>query len=285
MLYGLSTFASSDEHGGHVRGSSRRALVLVRPVRAAPADSCPSLCCRWAFCSTRKYATAVVHYRHRAGGAAWAPGVITPLYIQGTCSDSPPLCRVVAMLPGALIGAFMGLVSGRLFDRFGVRQRGDSWRYRGGAGRLGLGAAGHRQRASSTVTITYTVLVVGLQFTMTPLNTWGVNSLDNSVIQHAQGAVKYVEPGGRPPLARRCWCPSRRWRLPVAPDASPRSSRPTSAITWPSCTTFDFDGRSGARHSCSLCATTRRRQPGAAAVTAAERGAEPVDYAAGISTA
>ncbi|MFR5092174.1 MAG: hypothetical protein ACLTDR_09465 [Adlercreutzia equolifaciens] len=31
------------------------------------------------------------------------------------------------------------------------------------------------------------MLVVGLQFTMTPLNTWGVNSLDNSVIQHAQG--------------------------------------------------------------------------------------------------
>ena len=28
----------------------------------------------------------------------------------------------LAMLPGAVIGAFTGLVSGRLFDRFGVRK-------------------------------------------------------------------------------------------------------------------------------------------------------------------
>lgn len=33
----------------------------------------------------------------------------------------------------------------------------------------------------------YTVLSVGMQFVMTPLNTWGVNSLDNQMIQHAQG--------------------------------------------------------------------------------------------------
>lgn len=37
------------------------------------------------------------------------------------------------------------------------------------------------------IMLAYTILTIGLQFTMTPLNTWGVNSLPNEVIQHAQG--------------------------------------------------------------------------------------------------
>ena len=36
------------------------------------------------------------------------------------------------------------------------------------------------------VTFAYTTLAIGLQFTMTPLNTWGVNSLSNSMIHHAE---------------------------------------------------------------------------------------------------
>ncbi len=92
----------------------------------------------------------------------------------------------VAMLPGAVIGAFTGLISGRLFDRFGVRKvavPGVIVAVLGASGlaRLGIDAN------FITVVLTYTTLVIGLQFTMTPLNTWGVNSLDNRVIQHAQG--------------------------------------------------------------------------------------------------
>lgn len=39
----------------------------------------------------------------------------------------------------------------------------------------------------AVVTIVYTVLTLGLQASMNPINTWGLNSLDNSVLQHAQG--------------------------------------------------------------------------------------------------
>ena len=112
-------------------------------------------------------------------------GVITPLYIQGVLGFSATMSGV-AMLPGALIGAFMGLVSGRLFDRFGVRRvviPGVIVAVLGASGLVRLGI----DSGFITLTLTYTVLVVGLQFTMTPLNTWGVNSLPNSVIQHAQG--------------------------------------------------------------------------------------------------
>ena len=37
------------------------------------------------------------------------------------------------------------------------------------------------------IALTYTLLSAGLQFAMTPVNTWGLNSLDNKVLQHAQG--------------------------------------------------------------------------------------------------
>lgn len=36
------------------------------------------------------------------------------------------------------------------------------------------------------VAFVYAVMAIGMQFTMTPMNTWGVNSLPNDAIQHAQ---------------------------------------------------------------------------------------------------
>ncbi len=59
---------------------------------------------------TRKYATTVVIIVI-VQAALMGTGVITPLYIQGVLGFSATMSGV-AMLPGALIGAFMGLVSG-----------------------------------------------------------------------------------------------------------------------------------------------------------------------------
>ena len=111
-------------------------------------------------------------------------GVITPLYIQGVRGFSATMSGV-AMLPGALIGAFMGMISGRLFDRYGIRKT----VIPGAVGAvLGVIALTMLSMDSSFVAImlSYTLLVACLQFAMTPLNTWGVNSLDNALIQHAQ---------------------------------------------------------------------------------------------------
>lgn len=41
----------------------------------------------------------------------------------------------------------------------------------------------------------YTVVALGIQFLTTPMNTWGINSLDNSVIQHAECGNERLEPG------------------------------------------------------------------------------------------
>lgn len=115
---------------------------------------------------------------------------IMPLYIQGVLNQSATISGLT-LLPGAVIGAFTGLLSGRLFDKFGVRVP-----VLAGASIIALGLAGFVSfRANSPivfVSIAYAVMSVGIQFTMTPVNTWGVNSLPNEAIQHAQSTSNTI---------------------------------------------------------------------------------------------
>ncbi|MGN0035585.1 MAG: DHA2 family efflux MFS transporter permease subunit [Coriobacteriales bacterium] len=110
--------------------------------------------------------------------------VILPLYIQGVLDYSATMSGL-ALLPGALCGAFAAMFAGRLFDRLGIRKVAIA----GGAVTL-VGSiclvAFDMGTAFWSIWVTYLILSVGLQFVMTPINTWGVNSLDNSVVQHAQ---------------------------------------------------------------------------------------------------
>lgn len=115
---------------------------------------------------------------------------IMPLYIQGVLNQSATISGLT-LLPGAVIGAFTGLLSGRLFDKCGVRVP-----VLAGASIIALGLAGFVSfRADSPivfVSIAYAVMSVGIQFTMTPVNTWGVNSLPNEAIQHAQSTSNTI---------------------------------------------------------------------------------------------
>ena len=182
LLYGLSTFSSSDNlliTGALIVVG----LVLVGLfVRRQFALSVPML--KVDILKTRKYATTVIIIVI-VQAALMGTGVITPLYIQGVCGYSATMSGV-AMLPGAVIGAFMGLVSGRLFDRFGVRKVVVPGCLVALFGAFCLTLLG-METDFIFIMLAYTILTIGLQFTMTPLNTWGVNSLSNDVIQHAQG--------------------------------------------------------------------------------------------------
>lgn len=182
LLYGLSTFASTDNMAVTavliVVGLVLMGLYVRRQM------TMPEPMLNVGILRTRNYAIAVVIIVI-VQAALMGTGVITPLYVQGVLGFSATMSGV-AMLPGALIGAFMGLVSGRLFDRFGVRRVVIPGVIVAVLGATGLARLGI-DSSFLNLTITYTVLVIGLQFTMTPLNTWGVNSLDNAVIQHAQG--------------------------------------------------------------------------------------------------
>lgn len=182
LLYGLSTFSSSSNLALTGALIVVGAVLMVVYVRRQLKLETPML--QVGILRTRRYAitvTVIVIVQ----AALMGTGVIIPLYIQSVLGNSATVSGV-AMLPGAVLGAIMSFFAGRLFDRYGVRRM----VIPGGIVML-LGAAGMSLLGIDTniaiVAVAYTVLVVGLQAIMTPLNTWGVNSLDNSVIQHAQG--------------------------------------------------------------------------------------------------
>lgn len=182
LLYGLSTFSSSSNLALTGALIVVGAVLMVVYVRRQLKLETPML--QVSILRTRRYAiTVIVIVIVQA--ALMGTGVIIPLYIQSVLGNSATVSGV-AMLPGAVLGAIMSFFAGRLFDRYGVRRM----VIPGGIVML-LGAAGMSLLGIDTniaiVAAAYTVLVVGLQAIMTPLNTWGVNSLDNSVIQHAQG--------------------------------------------------------------------------------------------------
>ena len=109
---------------------------------------------------------------------------IMPLYIQGTLRLSAAASGM-ALLPGAVIGAFAALLAGRAFDKLGVRRPTLI-----GTAVFAVGAAGFPILCDDSpialVTAVYTVLAVGIQFASAPVNTWAINALPNDAIQHAQ---------------------------------------------------------------------------------------------------
>ena len=269
LLYGLSTFASSDNL------AVTAALIVVGLVLCAlyvrRQVALPEPMLQVSILRTRNYAVAVIIIVI-VQAALMGTGVITPLYVQGVLEFSATMSGV-AMLPGALLGAFMGLVSGRLFDRFGVRRvviPGVIVAVLGASGLARLGI----DSSFLNLTLTYTVLVVGLQFTMTPLNTWGVNSLDNGVIQHAQGVSNTLNQvaasmGTAVLVSISALAPL------MAPDAASLEQSYLGdhlAFT----TTFVLMCVAG------LVILIFVRDKGKGAAAADARGQEPVDYAAGF---
>ena len=182
LLYGLSSFTSSDNlavTGALIVGGI---VVVALYVRRQFHLEVPML--KISILKTKPYAITVCIVVI-IEAALMGMGVITPLYIQGVLGQSATASGV-CMLPGAVLGALAGLLAGRLFDRYGVRRvviPGGIVTLCGAIGLVLLGV----DTPIVLVAVIYTVLTVGLQFVMTPINTWGVNSLDNSVIQHSQG--------------------------------------------------------------------------------------------------
>ncbi len=121
-------------------------------------------------------------------------GVLMPLYIQNVLGHSATISGL-ATLPGAALGACAGLFAGRVFDRFGVRAVsliGGCVLMLGCIGMMLYGAAS----SLSLVILAYAITGVGLQLLMTPVNTWGVNSLDNELVQHATSVTNTMNQVG-----------------------------------------------------------------------------------------
>ena len=179
LLYGFSSFSSSENHlvtfvlvviGVVVIGLyARRQLTMDEPML------------RVGILKTRRFAI-VVAIIMIFQAALMGMETIMPMYIQGVLGQSA-MVSGVTLLPGALIGAIVGFFAGNLFDRLGVRKP-----VLVGGASIVIAAIGFACLQIDSpipfVAVVYTVMAVGMQFTMTPINTWGVNALQNKDIQH-----------------------------------------------------------------------------------------------------
>lgn len=180
LLYGLSSFASS----GHIEICI--ALMIVGIIfiglfarRQFKLDE-PVL--RLEVLRSRRYRTAVIT-SVCLQAALIGLGVLMPLFIQNVLGYSATISGLVT-LPGAVLGAFAGLLAGKIFDRHGVRVIalvGAFLLLVSGVGMFLYSA----HSALFFVIIVNVINGISIQLLMTPTNTWGVNSLNNELVQHA----------------------------------------------------------------------------------------------------
>ena len=109
-------------------------------------------------------------------------GILMPIYVQ-TLRGYSATASALVMLPSALLSACMSPISGRLFDKHGARK-------------LAIPGLGVAVIATLMLTVlgedtplafiaaAYCLRIAGLSLVNMPLNTWGLNSLDNSVMSH-----------------------------------------------------------------------------------------------------
>lgn len=180
LLYGLATITSSSNIAVPVALIVVGAILLVFFVRRQLSLEVPLL--KVDVLKSHRYAI-VVALVALLQAALVGTGVLLPIYLQNLLGVSA-LETGLIMLPGAVLGAIMGFFAGRLFDRFGARRvaiPGALVSAIGGCGLVGF----QLDSPIPYIIVIYTCLGVGMQALVTPLNTWGINSLDNRVIQHA----------------------------------------------------------------------------------------------------
>ena len=181
LLYGLSSFSSSDNLTA-TAALTAAGLVLVGAYawRQLHLDD-PML--RLDILKVPQYRITIIIVALIQTGLIGLQ-TIMPLYIQGTLGKSAAASGM-ALLPGAVIGAFAALFAGRMFDKLGVRRPTLI-----GTAVFAAGAACFPFLCGDSpialVTAAYAVLAAGIQFASAPVNTWAINTLPNDAIQHAQ---------------------------------------------------------------------------------------------------
>lgn len=187
ILYGFSTFGSSESLVGPLTLVLLGAAVLAVYAKRQASLEEPML--ELGILRTRQYRTAVIVIAIFQAGLIGME-TIMPLYIQGVLGHSATVSGLT-LLPGTVVGALVGFLAGRLFDRWGVRRP-----VLAGSLCLLCAAAGlallRVDSPIAAVSLAYGLIAIGIQFTMTPLNTWGVNSLRNESVRYAQSTSNTV---------------------------------------------------------------------------------------------
>lgn len=191
LLYGLSSFASSD-HAEVCVGLIIFGLIFLA-LFAHRQFSIDEPLLRLEIMKSRRYRTGAVTIMFLQATMIGL-GVLMPLYIQNVLGFSATISGLVT-LPGAVLGALAGLYAGKVFDRHGVRVItvvGASLGFLSGIGMMLYDV----QSPLWFVILANVVNGVSLQCLTTPINTWGVNSLNNDLVQHATSVTNTLNQVG-----------------------------------------------------------------------------------------
>ncbi len=190
LLYGISSFTSGNLVICIILIVVGLAMVLLFAWRQTRLDK-PMLEVR--VLKSRRYSTGVVA-NMLLMATLTGSGVLMPLYVQEVLGESATVSGLV-VLPGALLGAILALFAGRLFDRMGVRIITIV-----GAALILVGGVGmifYQADSPLWFVIFANVMFAGfLQFLITPITTWGLNSLDTGLVQHATSFTNTVNQVG-----------------------------------------------------------------------------------------
>lgn len=179
LLYGLSAIGSSGLSVGSVAGTLVGIAALVFFFRRQLRMEHPMLEVR--VLTNRKFLIATV-IGMLVQGALLAAGILVPIYLQSLMGYSATVSGLV-LLPGAIIMGAMGPIAGRLFDKHGPRV----------LSLIGMGvltlttfcfAFLNSNTGIITLTVLYTVRLFSLALVNMPITTWGMNALDNELVNH-----------------------------------------------------------------------------------------------------
>lgn len=109
-------------------------------------------------------------------------GILNPIYIQTIRGYSASVSGLI-MLPASIVMAVMSPISGRLFDKFGPRVLAIPGLLIVTVFTLPM-ATMDENTSIFYLAFVYTVRMIGLSLVNMPINTWGINALENRVIAH-----------------------------------------------------------------------------------------------------
>ena len=179
LLYGLSTIGSYGLRADAIAGTLVGVVALVFFFRRQLKMEHPMLQVR--VLANRKFLIATI-IGMLVQGALLAAGILVPIYLQSLMGYSATVSGLV-LLPGAIIMGAMGPIAGRLFDKHGPRV----------LALVGMGVLTLTtfcfcflgpNMGLITLTVLYTVRLFSLSLVNMPITTWGMNALDNELVNH-----------------------------------------------------------------------------------------------------
>ena len=108
--------------------------------------------------------------------------VLMPIYVQDLLGYSATVSGLVIM-PGAIIMGIMNPIAGRIFDKHGARAMGIVGMLLLAATTLGFVFVG-TNTSIAVITILFAVRMFSMALVNMPITTWGMNALDNKVMNH-----------------------------------------------------------------------------------------------------